>query len=185
MNLIFVVVVILVLAILLVGGGYNRLVMGRNRVTNAWAQIDVQLKRRHDLIPNLVNTVKGYLQHEKDVLERVTAARERAIAAGGDVAARAPAEQALTSAVRSLFAVVEAYPDLKANQNMLALQEEISLTENRIGFARQSYNDAVMFYNTACQSFPANIIAGLFGFRPQTLFAVEDAAERAVPLVRF
>jgi LemA protein len=180
-----VVVGIVVLLVVFVVGVYNDLVSKRNRVRNAWSQIDVQLKRRHDLIPNLVNTVKGYLAHERAVLENVTRARQEAIAAGNDVAARAPAENALTQAVRSLFAIAEAYPELKANQNMLALQEELSTTENRVAFARQHYNDAVLEYNNACQTLPNAFLAGPFGFSPETLFQVETAAERGVPQVQF
>jgi len=163
---------------------YNGLVAKRNQVRNAWSQIDVQLKRRHDLIPNVVNTVKGYLQHEREVLENVTRARQQAIAAGGDVAARATAENTLTQAMRSLFAVAEAYPDLKANQNMLALQEELSSTENKVAFARQFYNDSVLHYNTAREAFPGNLFAGSFNFASGPLFAL-DPAERAVPKVQF
>ena len=166
-------------------GTYNGLVAKRNRVRNAWSQIDVQLKRRHDLIPSVVNTVKGYLQHEREVLENVTRARQQAISAGSDVAARAAAENALTQAMRSLFAVAEAYPDLKANQNMLALQEELSSTENKVAFARQFYNDSVLQYNTAREVFPANLFADSFRFTPEPLFALEDPAERAVPQVQF
>jgi LemA protein len=164
---------------------YNGLVAKRNGVANAWSQIDVQLKRRHDLIPNLVNTVKGYLTHERETLENVTNARAAAIAAGGDVAARASAENALTQAMRSLFAVAEAYPDLKANQNMLALQEELSSTENRVAFARQLYNDLVQQYNTARETFPSSLFSGAFGFQPATSFVLETEAERAVPSVQF
>lgn len=164
---------------------FNGLVAKRNRVKNGWAQIDVQLKRRHELIPNLVNAVKGYLQHEREVLENVTRARQQAIAAGSDVSTRATAENMLTHAVRSLFAVAEAYPELKSNQNMLALQEELSSTENKVAFARQFYNDAVMEYNTACESFPGNFFANTFNFIPESSFALEDGAERAVPKVQF
>ena len=164
---------------------FNGLVAKRNRVKNAWAQIDVQLKRRHDLIPNLVNAVKGYLQQERDVLENVTRARQQAIAAGSDVNARAAAENILTQAMRSLFAVAEAYPELKSNQNMLALQEELSSTENRVAFARQFYNDAVMEYNTAREAFPGNFFANTFSFVPESLFVLEDPAERSVPKVQF
>jgi len=164
---------------------FNGLVTRRNRVKNAWAQIDVQLKRRHDLIPNLVNTVKGYLQHEREVLEKVTTARQHAIAAGSDVTGRAAAENMLTQAMRSLFAVVENYPDLKSSHNMLALQEELSSTENKVAFARQFYNDAVMEYSTACESFPGNLFARSFGFAPETVFALEDPTQRAVPQVQF
>jgi LemA protein len=166
-------------------GTFNGLVGMRNRVQNAWSQIDVQLKRRHDLIPNLVNSVKGYMAHEKEILERVTQARASAIAAGNDVAARAAAENTLTQAVRSLFSVAEAYPNLRANENMLALQEELSSTENRVAFARQHYNDATMEYNTAQQTFPAVLFAAALGFQPATLFTVDDAIERAVPTVSF
>lgn len=164
---------------------YNGLVTKRNRVHNAWAQIDVQLKRRHDLIPNLVNTVKGYLQHEREVLEQVSRARQQAIAAGSDVPARAAAENVLNQAMRSLFAVAEAYPDLKANQNMLALQEELSSTENKVAFARQFYNDSVLHYNTARETFPGNMFALSFGFLPESLFALDDTTERIAPRVQF
>jgi LemA protein len=181
----WIVVGVLVVAALYAIAVYNGLVARRNRVTNAWSQIDVQLKRRHDLIPNLVNTVKGYLQHEREVLENVTRARQQAIAAGDDLAARAGAENALTQAMRSLFAVVEAYPALRANENMLALQEELSSTENRIAFARQFYSDSVLSYNNARESFPSNAFAGAFGFRPALPFALDDPAERAVPQVQF
>jgi LemA protein len=174
-------VVAVVVAVLI----YNGLVGQRNRVQNAWAQIDVQLKRRHDLVPNLVNAVKGFMAHERDILDRVTQARANAIAAGSNVAARAEAENALTAATRSLFAVAEAYPMLQSNQNMLALQEELASTENRIAFARQFYNDAVMEYNTAQQTFPAALFATTLGFRPAEMFTIEDAAERAVPTVSF
>ena len=165
---------------------YNGLIAKRNRVRNAWSQIDVQLKRRHDLIPNLVNAVKGYLAHERGVLESVTRARAEAIAAGNDVPARGAAEGELTRTVRSLFAVAEAYPDLKANQNVLALQEELGSTENRVAFSRQHYNDAVLEYNTARETLPASLFANGLGFSPEPLFALEDpAAERAVPQVQF
>jgi LemA protein len=160
---------------------YNSLVWLRNQVRNAWSQIDVQLKRRHDLIPNLVNAVKGYLQHEREVLERVTEARARAMAASGAARVGA-AEAALTQAVSGLIATIERYPDLKANQNVLALQEELVSTENRIGFARQFYNDMVARYNTRHQSFPVNLVAAALGFRPAEFFEM-DAAERATPRV--
>ena len=164
---------------------YNGLVGLRSRVQNAWSQIDVQLKRRHDLVPNLVNAVKGIMAHEREVLDRVTQARASDIAAGDDVAARARAENALTGAMRSLFAVAEAYPALRSNENMLMLQEELSSTENRIAFARQHYNDAVMEYNTAQQQFPAVLVAASLGFRPADPFALDDPAERAAPTVSF
>jgi LemA protein len=180
------VVVVLVLVVVVAAVGiYNGLVGKRNRVENAWSQIDVQLKRRHDLIPNLVNAVKGYLTHEREVLERVSEARASAIAAGNDVPARAAAESSLGQAVRSLFAVAEAYPNLRANENMLALQEELASTENRIAFARQFYNDSVLEYNTAQQTFPAVLFAGALGFRAASSFTIDEPGERAVPTVAF
>ncbi|HEV8675965.1 MAG TPA: LemA family protein [Methylomirabilota bacterium] len=160
---------------------YNSLVWLRNQVKNAWAQIDVQLKRRHDLIPNLVEAVKGYLQHEREVLQRVTEARTRAMTASGAAQAGA-AEGRLSQAVAGLMAVMERYPDLKANQNVLVLQEELVSTENRIGFARQLYNDMVARYNTRQQVFPLNLVATGLGFQPAEFFQM-DAAERAVPRV--
>jgi LemA protein len=169
-----------------VAGMYNGLVRLRNVVKNAWAQIDVQLKRRHDLIPNLVETVKGYAGHEKQTLENVTKARTQAVSASGSgPAAQAQAEGALSSALGRLMVVVEKYPDLKANQNFLALQEELTSTENKIGFSRQHYNDSVMTYNTRTQSFPANIIAGMFGFKDEEFFELEDQAAREAPKVQF
>ncbi|HAX25968.1 MAG TPA: LemA family protein [Thermomicrobiales bacterium] len=177
---------IVVLVILFAVLTYNGLVGKRNQMRNAWGQIDVQLNRRHDLIPNLVNAVQGYMNHERDVLDRVTTARAQAIAAGSNVAQRADAENQLTQAVRSLFAVAEAYPQLRASENMLSLQEELSSTENRIAFARQFYNDSVMQYNTARESFPAVIFAGAMGFHAGDLFTLDEAApERAVPAVQF
>ncbi len=163
---------------------YNGLVRLRNQVKNAWSQIDVQLKRRHDLIPNLVETVKGYAGHEKSTLEGVTQARARAVSANG-VGEQAQAEQELSGALGRLMLVVEQYPDLKANQNFLGLQEELTSTENRIGFSRQHYNDSVMGYNTKIQSFPPNIIAGMFKFGEEEFFELEDAAAREVPKVAF
>jgi len=160
---------------------YNGLVALRNQVRNAWSQIDVQLKRRHDLIPNLVETVKGYMQHERQLFETVAAARTRAMAASG-VAQAAAAEGALSQAMGKLIAVMENYPQLKANQNVLALQEELVTTENRIGFARQLYNDMVARYNTRQQVFPLNLVAGTLGFQPTEFFQM-DAAERAAPRV--
>ncbi len=167
-------------------GIYNGLVRLRNRVKNAWAQIDVQLKRRHDLIPNLVETVKGYAKHEKETLENVTKARSQAVQAGGSgVGAQARAEQALSGALGRLMVVVEQYPDLKANQNFLGLQEELTSTENKIGFSRQAYNDQVMRYNTKIQSVPANIVAGMFKFTEEEFFELEDQAAREAPQVSF
>ncbi len=180
----WIVVGLAALLALLLGATYNALVAKRNQVRNAWAQIDVQLKRRYDLIPNLVNAVKGYMAHERGVLERVTDARAAAIAAGSDVTARAEAEGGLTRALRSVFAVAEGYPELRASRNVLALQEELSSTENRVAFARQFYNDAVMTYNTRVETFPTNLLAGIVGFAPLPLFIVEDPGERAVPEVR-
>lgn len=176
-------------------GAYNRLVALRNRFKNAFSQIDVQLKRRHDLIPNLVETAKGYMKHERETLEAVIAARnqavtasQRAAAAPGDPAAMqglAGAESALSGAVGRLFALAEAYPDLKANQNMLSLQEELTSTENKVAFARQAFNDAVMAYNTQRESFPDLLVASLGGFGPAQLFELENAAERQAPKVSF
>ena len=165
-------------------GIYNSLVRDRNQVRNAWAQIDVQLKRRHDLIPNLVETAKGYVKHERETLEAITAARNLATQAATPAEA-VKAEQGLVGALGRFFAVAEAYPDLKANQNFLALQEELSSTENRIGFARQHYNDSVMTYNTRIQSFPPNVVAGMFNFTESPFFELEQPAERAVPQVKF
>lgn len=156
---------------------YNGLVTKRNRVKNGWSQIDVQLKRRYDLIPNLVNTAKGYLKHEREVLENVTKARTSAMAATG-VKDAAEKNNQLSQTLKSLFAVAENYPDLKANQNMLALQEELTSTENRISFARQHYNDCVMSFNTSTQTFPSNIVAGLFHFAQEEFFEVEAPEER-------
>lgn len=175
---------VLVLLVLWVVGMYNGLVRSRNQVQNAWSQIDVQLKRRHDLIPNLIETVKGYVSHERGTLEAITNARAAAMQATGPAAA-AKAEGALGDALSKFFLVVENYPDLKANQNFLALQEELSSTENKISFSRQFYNDATMTYNTKVQSVPTNIIAGMFNFKLSEFFQLESAAERAVPQVKF
>jgi LemA protein len=165
-------------------GLYNTLVRLKKRCDNGWAQIDVQLKRRYDLIPNLVETAKGYLKHEREVLENVTKARQQAIDASG-VKDQAKAENMLTSTLRSLFAVAENYPDLKANQNMLALHEELTSTENKISFARQHYNDTVMAYNTTIETVPSNIVASLFGFKPREFFELEDMGQREAPKVSF
>ena len=174
---------------------YNRLVASRNRFKNAFAQIDVQLTRRHDLIPNLVETAKGYLKHERGTLEAVVAARNAAVT-GLQQASRDPgdpasiqqladAEQGLTAALGRLFALVEAYPDLKANENMMQLSEELTATENKVAFARQAYNDAVMVYNTLRESFPSNLVAGWFRFLAADLLEIEDTAKREVPSVSF
>lgn len=179
--------VILGLAVIIVFyviGLYNALVRLRNQVKNGWSQIDVQLKRRHDLIPNLVETAKGYMKHERDTFENITKARSRAMEATG-VAERGKAESALSGALAGLNIQVEAYPDLKANQNFLSLQEELTSTENKIGFARQSYNDQVLGFNNKIEMFPSNIVAGMFNFVKSEFFEIEDAAERDVPKVSF
>jgi len=165
---------------------YNGLVRVRNGMKNAWAQIDVQLKRRHDLIPNLVETAKGYMTHERETFEAITNARNNAQkAVGQGVGNQSKAEGELTGVLSKLLMVVENYPDLKANTNFLALQEELSSTENKIGFSRQYYNDSVMHYNNKIQMFPTNIIAGMFGFKTGEFFEIEVAAERAAPKVSF
>jgi LemA protein len=166
---------------------YNGLVGKRVETQNSWSQIDVQLKRRYDLIPNLVETVKGYASHEKETLERVVQARNMAMNARS-VGEQAQAENMLSGTLKTLFAVAEAYPDLKANQNFMGLQEELKSTENRIGFARQHYNDVVSQYNTSLQTFPANVVGGMFGFRPSEFFkldAAEAAAVQKAPQVKF
>ena len=165
-------VLLFVLALILI---YNGLVRQRNRIDNAWSQIDVQLKRRYDLIPNLVETVKGYAAHERQVFENVTQARANAINAQGP-AQQADAENVLSGALKSLFAVAEAYPDLKANQNFLSLQEELTSTEDRVAYARQFYNDSVLSYNNKLQTFPRNVIAGMFNFEKREYFEGEPEA---------
>jgi len=162
---------------------YNRLVVLRNRVDNAWAQIEVQLKRRYDLIPNLVEAVKGYMAHESRTLEAVIAARNGAMSAQGGIAAQGEAENMLTGALRQLFAVAEAYPDLKADQGVADLRDKLTDAENKIAYARQFYNDTVMSFNTATQTFPANLLAGAFGFAGREYFEAEPAADEA-PQVR-
>jgi LemA protein len=181
----FALLALIVVVVLLGISSYNRLVGLKNQVANAWKQIDVQLKRRHDLIPNLINTVKGAMNFEKDTLEAVVSARNKAITAStsGNVAATAQAETQLTGALSRLLAVVEAYPDLKATGNVAQLQEELTGTENKIGFARQLYNDTATQYNTAQQSFPTMLFAGMAGATPATLWEITDDAERAVPNV--
>ena len=178
--IVIVAVVLLVLLVLVLS--YNGLIKTRNRVDNAWSQIDVQLKRRHDLIPNLVETVKGYAAHERGTLEAVTNARANAINASssGTVAQQAEAENVLSGALKSLFAVAEAYPDLKANQNFLQLQEELTSTEDRIAYARQFYNDSVLNYNNKIQTFPRNVIANSFKFEKREFF--ETAPEETGPV---
>lgn len=175
---------LVVLLIFWVIGIYNRLVRLKNEIENAWAQIDVQLKRRHDLIPNLVETVKGYATHERETLQRVIEARNMAVGAGS-IPEKANAEGALSGALKSLFAVSEAYPDLKANTNFMALHEELASTENKIAFARQFYNDRTLFYNTRIETVPDNIIAGMFHFTRRDYFEVPDEAARSAPKVTF
>jgi LemA protein len=186
--------IILILAIVVIGM-YNQLVTLRNRYKNAFSQIDVQLKRRYDLIPNLVEVAKGYMKHERETLENVIKARNAAFSAGqkaaqnpGDPAAMAAlsgAEGQLTGLLTRFMALSESYPDLKANQNMLALQEELTSTENKVAFARQAYNDSVMVYNTQRETFPTVIIAGMFNFQAASLFEIEQAEEREAPKVSF
>ncbi|MBN1879291.1 LemA family protein [bacterium] len=182
----YVLIFLVAIAVLIfwVFGLYNGLVRLRNAVKNAWSQIDVQLKRRHDLIPNLVETVKGYAAHEKETLARVISARNFAMNAAGPAEA-GRAEGALSGALKSLFAVSEAYPDLKANQNFLALQEELTSTENKIAFSRQAYNDAVMRYNNMTEVVPSNIIAGMFNFKASEFFEIVIPEEKDVPKVSF
>jgi LemA protein len=198
MPLLIITIVIVVAALIflmMIVGMYNRLVALRNRFKNAFAQIDVQLKRRYDLIPNLVETAKAYIKHERETLEAVIAARNQAQQAEKTAAANPEnadamrkligAEGVLTGAMGRLFAVMEAYPDLKANQNMMQLSEELTSTENKVAFARQAYNDSVMTYNTYRENFPSNIIAGMFNFAEASLFEIERADEREAPKVSF
>jgi len=163
---------------------YNGLVRLRNGVKNAWSQIDVQLKRRYDLIPNLIETVKGYAAHERGTFDEVTKARQAGIDAS-TVKDQAEAENMITGALRRMFAVAEAYPDLKANQNFLALQEELASTENKIGFARQYYNDTVQEFNTRQEVFPTNLVASMLGFQRADFFEIDDATQREAPKVKF
>jgi len=194
-GIIVVVAVIALLLVVFVVGIYNSLVTSRNRYRNAFSQIDVQLKRRNDLIPNLVETAKGYIKHERETLEAVIQARNVA-ASAIQQAAKSPgerqamaslgsAEGQLAGAMGRLFAVFEAYPDLKANQNMLALQEELTSTENKIAFSRQAYNDSVMHYNNQRETFPNVLLAGMFNFQEANLFEIEKPEEREVPKVKF
>ena len=191
----WVILVLIVVLVLFLVGVYNRLVAARNAYKNAFAQIDVQLTRRYDLIPNLVETARGYIKHERETLEAVIRARNSAVsglkaaaASPGDPAALqqlAGAENTLSGALGRLFAVAEAYPDLKANQNMMQLSEELTSTENKVAFARQAFNDAVMSYNTTREVFPNSLIAGAFGFQPAQLLEIESPEKRAVPKVSF
>lgn len=180
-----IVIAVIVIAVgLLIVGIYNSLVRLRNQTDNAWSQIDVQLKRRHDLIPNLVETAKGYMTHERETFEAITQARSQAMNASS-VAQANQAEGKLTDALSKFLLTVENYPDLKANQNFLSLQEELTSTENKISFARQAYNDQAMSLNNKIEMFPSNIIASMFNFSKRDFFEVESAAEREVPKVQF
>jgi LemA protein len=191
----WIVLIVLVLIAIFFISIYNRLVSGRNAYKNAFAQIDVQLTRRHDLIPNLVETAKGYMKHERETLEAVIAARNAAITGLKNAAANpgdpnavqqlAGAENALSGALGRLFALAEAYPDLKANQNMMQLSEELTSTENKVAFARQAYNDAVMSYNNLREMFPNSIVANMFAFQPAQLLQIESPEKRAAPVVKF
>ncbi len=181
--ILIIVIAIIALVLILFIGSYNFLVRSRNRVQNGWHQIDVQLKRRLDLIPNLVETVKGYAAHERALFEKIAEARALAIGARGPRES-AQANNQLTETLKTLFAVAENYPDLKANQNFLQLQEELAHTENKISFARQFYNDVVLEYNNRVQMFPSNIVAAIFNFKPAEFYRVPEA-EREVPKVQF
>ncbi|MFC1628164.1 LemA family protein [Gemmatimonadota bacterium] len=181
MEVFWIILILLAAVIFFVIGTYNNLVQLRNRVRNSWSQIDVQLKRRYDLIPNLVEVVKDYMEYEQETLQRVIEARNQAIGASG-VKEQGAAENVLSGALRQLFALVENYPDLKANQNVLSLQEELTSTENKISFSRQHYNDMVMTFNTRIEQFPANMVAGMFNFGQEDFFEIGEA-EREVPKV--
>ncbi len=184
MIALYIIIGVILLFLVMMISIYNGLVGLRNQVKNAWAQIDVQLKRRHDLIPNLVETVRGYMKHERETLEAVTKARNLAQASSGaSVGERSKLEGELSSALARLMMVVERYPDLKANQNFLALQEELTSTENKISFSRQYYNDSVLRYNNKTQMFPSNVVAGMTGFKAGEFFEVKAAEEREAPKV--
>ncbi|MBN2460034.1 MAG: LemA family protein [Candidatus Cloacimonetes bacterium] len=184
MGILLILIGLIILFVLIFIGIYNSLVQLRNRVRNSWAQIDVQLKRRHDLIPNLVETAKGYMKHERTTFESITKARSEAMSAQS-VGEKARAESNLNGAMSKFFLVVENYPELKANQNFLAVQEELTSTENKIAFARQNYNDQVLFFNNKIQMFPSNIVATMFNFKTSEYFELESATEREVPKVDF
>jgi LemA protein len=173
----------ILVVVLVFVGMYNSLVSGRNHVKESWSGIDTELKRRYDLIPNLVETVRGYAKHEREVLERVTAARTRAVGSTGSPASQAQDENALVGTLKQLFAVVEGYPDLKASQNFMALQRQLAETEDRIQAARRFYNANVRDYNNRCQMFPTNLLAGMFNFRPEEFFEIESAVQREAPAV--
>jgi LemA protein len=186
MLALWIIIAIIVILAAIIAGNYNGLVGLRNQVKNAWAQIDVQLKRRYDLIPNLVETVKGYAKHERETFEMVTRARNLAQqASGAGAAERGKLEGELGAALGRLLAVAEAYPELKANQNFLALQEELTSTENKISFSRQFYNDSVLRYNNKTQMFPSNIIAGMFSFKAGEFFEVTVPEQKEAPKVQF
>ena len=194
MSTTIILLAILLLVLFWAVGAYNRLVTLHNRAKNAFVQIDVQLKRRHDLIPNLVETAKGYMKHERETLEAVIAARNQAVAvsatargqAGGDVVPQmAAAETALSGLLGKMFALSEAYPELQANQNMMQLSEELTSTENRVAFARQAFNDSAMAYNNRREVFPSNIVAGMFNFTPAALLEITEPAKREAPKVSF
>lgn len=184
MTAFYILIAVAVLAVLWALATYNALIALKVRVDNAWSQIDVQLKRRHDLIPNLVEAVKGYMNFEKETLERVIKARNQAIDASS-IKDKSQAENFLSQTLKSLFAVVERYPDLKANQNVMKLQEELTSTENKISFARQYYNDESARYNTQIQTVPSNFIAQSAGFKKRDFFEIQDLSEKAAPQVKF
>ena len=184
MVLTWIIVGVVAVIVLYLIVAYNSFIRLRNRINNAWSQIDVQLKRRFDLIPNLVETAKGYMHHERETFEAITNARSQAMGAKG-AAEASKAEGALGQALSNFLLVVENYPDLKANQNFLSLQEELTSTENKISFSRQNYNDQVLFFNNKIQMFPSNIIANMFNFGKRDFFEIENAAERDVPKVSF
>lgn len=184
MTFLIIAIVIVVVGNLMFISMYNSLVKLRNQVKNEWSQIDVQLKRRHDLIPNLIETVKGYMHHERETLENITKARSQAVEADS-ISDKAKTEGELTRALGKFNLVVENYPDLKANQNFLALQEELTSTENKISVTRQTYNDQVLLYNNKIQTFPTNMMAGMFNFKEETFFEVEDKSDREVSEVNF
>ncbi|MEE9430778.1 MAG: LemA family protein [Melioribacteraceae bacterium] len=184
MSAFLIFVIVVVVGVLFLVSIFNSLVRLRNQVKNAWSQIEVQLKRRHDLIPNLIETVKGYMTHEKETLENITKARAGAVEASS-VGEKAKAESELQGALGKFNLVVENYPDLKANQNFMALQEELTSTENKISFSRQAYNDEVLQFNNKIEMFPSNIIAGMFNFIKEEFFEIEVDAERDVPKVNF
>jgi len=184
MESLWIILIILAVAAVFVVGIYNGLVQLRNRCENSWAQVDVQLRRRYDLIPNLVETVKGYAQHEKETFQKVTEARAQAINAG-NVQEQGQAENMLTGALKSLFAVSENYPELKANQNFMMLQEELAGTESKIAYSRQFYNDTVMKFNTKQQVFPSNIIANMFNFQEKDYFEIEEPEAKEPVKVEF